>query len=71
MDDQLFDESGLQPDEYGALPWDAVVPGDRATEVDEDMAMELESHYAAGHVPKDPRCPVCQKADGPVRVHKN
>eukprot|EP00971_Amphidinium_carterae_P293414 5825472-Amphidinium_carterae.1 len=26
MDDQLFAESGLQPDEYGAIPWDAVVP---------------------------------------------
>eukprot|EP00971_Amphidinium_carterae_P301052 5981730-Amphidinium_carterae.2 len=71
MDDQLFDESGLQPDQYGVIPWDAVIPGERAVEVDEELARELESHYAAGHIPKDPRCPVCLKADGPIRIHKN
>eukprot|EP00971_Amphidinium_carterae_P297586 5912359-Amphidinium_carterae.1 len=57
MDDQLFDVSGLQPDQYGVIPWDAVTPGEKAVEVDEELARELESHYAAGHIPKDPRCP--------------
>eukprot|EP00971_Amphidinium_carterae_P147862 2930883-Amphidinium_carterae.1 len=71
MDDQLFDESGVQPDHEGVIPWDTVVPGEDSREIDEEVAKELEGHYAANHVPKDPRCPVCQRADGPVRLHKN
>eukprot|EP00971_Amphidinium_carterae_P313361 6227577-Amphidinium_carterae.1 len=29
-----------------------------------------EAHCRAAHYPKDPRCVVCQLADGPVRFHK-
>eukprot|EP00971_Amphidinium_carterae_P267496 5306293-Amphidinium_carterae.1 len=68
--DELFEESGLQPDQDGVIPWDAVIQSEKTADHDEELAKELEGHYAAGHVPKDPRCPVCQRADGPVRRHK-
>eukprot|EP00971_Amphidinium_carterae_P250934 4981427-Amphidinium_carterae.1 len=68
--DELFEESGLQPDQDGVIPWDAVIQGEKTADHDEELAKELEGHYAAGHVPKDPRCPVCQRAYGPVRRHK-
>eukprot|EP00971_Amphidinium_carterae_P092999 1841116-Amphidinium_carterae.1 len=68
--DQRFEESGLQPDQDGVIPWDAVIQSEKSADYDEDLAKELEGHYAAGHIPKDPRRPVCQRADGPVRRHK-
>eukprot|EP00971_Amphidinium_carterae_P109302 2164202-Amphidinium_carterae.2 len=74
-DTRLFDEAGLQPDGFGMIPWDVVIKDlaskdDGMVEISEESDQELEQHYAAGHVPKDPRCPICQRADGPVRVHK-
>eukprot|EP00971_Amphidinium_carterae_P154883 3071205-Amphidinium_carterae.2 len=75
-DIRLFDEAGLQPDGFGMISWDVVVKDparrdDGKDEISEYLAQELEQHYAAGHVPQNPNCPICQKADGPVRHHKN
>eukprot|EP00971_Amphidinium_carterae_P255441 5071010-Amphidinium_carterae.1 len=58
------------------IPWDVAIKDparrdDGKDEIPEDLARELEQHYAAGHVPKNPNCPVCQRADGPVRQHRS
>ena len=61
------------------IPWQALDPipnddpvalDDEHVHVSEEELMKLEEHIAAGHVPKLSSCPVCQLADGPVRVHK-
>eukprot|EP00971_Amphidinium_carterae_P069939 1383971-Amphidinium_carterae.1 len=58
------------------IPWDVAIKNlvdrdDEDMQVSEELAKELEGHYARGHVPKDPKCPICQRADGPVRHHKS
>eukprot|EP00971_Amphidinium_carterae_P206643 4100132-Amphidinium_carterae.1 len=58
------------------IPWDVAIKDparrdDGKDEISEELARELEQHYASGHVPKNPNCPVCQRADGPVRQHRS
>eukprot|EP00971_Amphidinium_carterae_P036035 708303-Amphidinium_carterae.1 len=58
------------------IPWDVAIEDparrdDGKDEIPEELARELEQHYAARHVPKNPNCPVSQRADGPVRQHRS
>eukprot|EP00971_Amphidinium_carterae_P085633 1694486-Amphidinium_carterae.1 len=50
-DTRLFDEAGIQPDGFGMIPWDVALKSpvdrdDEDTQVSEELAKELEDHYA-------------------------